>query len=356
MTKSIREAKIPNALSKGSRLTSLRVTALSPAVAVSELNRPDSSPSLRKAGAAKLLHFKASRDLLEPRLTGSLGQLFKKLTGLRLHVLWHQPFDFRKSGPALKLCPTVRSQCRPRDQMTGTCQTCLERDGKLVAPPPGEERRFVGPCGLTTFRVGLPAGGIPFPLTMMLQARIKTGRAGRRPGVSAAAFARAVDLLRLICRDLAMTLRASAAEANLNQLQRRLKVLAREAARLHQPFRHRSKSPVVEVQPTADTHAQQIVQEMVAYVHEHYHRPMSLGHVAAALKMNAAYLCDLFSRHLGVTLHHYLVEVRMAKARELMLDPRRRICEVASAVGYASADQFRHAFKAHAGVPPSAWR
>ena len=83
---------------------------------------------------------------------------------------------------------------------------------------------------------------------------------------------------------------------------------------------------------------------------------MSLCVVATALEMNAAYLCHLFSRTLGVTFHQYLTELRMAKAKELLLDPHRRVCDVASAVGYASSDQFRHAFKTHAGIPPSAWR
>lgn len=110
----------------------------------------------------------------------------------------------------------------------------------------------------------------------------------------------------------------------------------------------------IQQQPSA--HAQQIVLAMIAFVHHHYSRPMNLAVVAADLKMNAAYLSDLFSRTQGVGFHRFLEEVRLEKARELLKDPRNRVCEVACAVGYASADQFRHAFKAHAGVPPSTWR
>jgi two-component system response regulator YesN len=106
----------------------------------------------------------------------------------------------------------------------------------------------------------------------------------------------------------------------------------------------------------SDSHAQQIVQEMMAYVQQHYLRPMSLGDVAAALKINAAYLSGLFSATAGVTFHKHLEGVRLSKARELLRNPHNRVCEVACAVGYGSANQFRHAFKASAGVPPSAWR
>jgi two-component system response regulator YesN len=57
-----------------------------------------------------------------------------------------------------------------------------------------------------------------------------------------------------------------------------------------------------------------------------------------------------------VTFHHFLEEVRLSKARELLRDPRNRVGEVADAAGYASPDSFRHAFKAHEGLSPDAWR
>jgi AraC-like DNA-binding protein len=40
----------------------------------------------------------------------------------------------------------------------------------------------------------------------------------------------------------------------------------------------------------------------------------------------------------------------------MLADPRNRVSEVASAVGFASTDAFRHAFKARQGASPSHWR
>jgi two-component system response regulator YesN len=95
---------------------------------------------------------------------------------------------------------------------------------------------------------------------------------------------------------------------------------------------------------------------MLEYVQQHSQRPLSLGELAAAFQMNASYLSDVFRQTTGVTFHHFVQETRLAKARALLRDPRNRVCEVASAAGYASPDAFRHAFKAHAGVSPEAWR
>jgi two-component system response regulator YesN len=95
---------------------------------------------------------------------------------------------------------------------------------------------------------------------------------------------------------------------------------------------------------------------MLDYVHQHGHRPINLGELAANMNMNATYLSALFSETTGVPFHQFLKEVRLAKARDLLRDPRNRVCEVACATGYASADAFRHAFKAHEGFSPEAWR
>ena len=46
----------------------------------------------------------------------------------------------------------------------------------------------------------------------------------------------------------------------------------------------------------------------------------------------------------------------MEKARELLGDPAKTISQIASAVGYASANRFRLAFKSVTGISPRLWR
>jgi two-component system response regulator YesN len=91
------------------------------------------------------------------------------------------------------------------------------------------------------------------------------------------------------------------------------------------------------------------------YVLKHYDHPLQLSDVAAALGKNAAYLSTLFSQTTGVTFHHYLEEVRLAKAKELLSDPANCVGDVACAVGYGSASHFRHVFKDRTGVAPHLW-
>ena len=175
--------------------------------------------------------------------------------------------------------------------------------------------------------------------------------------VSPAAFHHAVALARLILHDLESTAQARMARSGLENALRRLNNTQTEATRLRGELRHRLPDlPESTVQPGLGSHAQKLVEAMLDYVHQHGHRPISLYDLASAMKMNASYLSALFSQTTGVTFHQFLEEVRLSKARELLCDPRNRVGEVADAAGYASPDTFRHAFKAHEGLSPDAWR
>jgi len=147
------------------------------------------------------------------------------------------------------------------------------------------------------------------------------------------------------------------AGSGLENALRRLNSTQTEAARPRGELRHRLPGlPESTVQPGLGSHARNLVDAMLDYVHQNYHRPIGLDELASAMKMNASYLSALFSQTTGVTFHHLLEEVRLSKAKELLRDPRHRVGEVASSAGYASPDAFRHAFKAHEGLSPEAWR
>jgi two-component system response regulator YesN len=108
--------------------------------------------------------------------------------------------------------------------------------------------------------------------------------------------------------------------------------------------------------PKDESHTEQLVHRMLEYIEREYTRPITLKECASNLEFNAAYLCALFSRTIGIPFKSYLTRLRLEKARELLSDPTRRISDVAYAVGYASADRFRLAFKAATGLAPVTWR
>lgn len=99
-----------------------------------------------------------------------------------------------------------------------------------------------------------------------------------------------------------------------------------------------------------------MVRRMLDYLCQNYASPLQLQDLARAMKLNPAYVSYLFSSTTGVTFHHYLEGLRLARAKELLRDPLRRISEIAQAVGYANPNHFRSVFRARVGVSPSSWR
>ena len=318
-----------------------------------------------EAAAWQCATLKECQELLAPRLDKPLLRAFWRLTGLRLHVLWHDPIEvLRPGGAAPALCPSARQQHHAGRDLPARCPDCLA----LRWSPAGRNARpgrvFTGPCGAASCWAQLHAGPSR-PLTLALQAPPHGGMASSpaaspvlRPREPASVrFHDAAAWLGVILHDLQSALQAGLAQRDLAAAQTRIAALETEDDRLRRELRRRA--PDIPESPPPQgvrTHSQQIVQRMLDYVHAHYQRPLQLADVAGALNMNACYLSSLFSRALGVTFHVYLDELRLARAKQLLRDPACLACDVSSAVGYASAESFRHAFKAKTGMAPSAWR
>ena len=310
---------------------------------------------------SKCFAFKECQDLFRTRLTEPLLRLIAQLTGLRLHVFWHGPSDFQGPGEMLVMCPRARQRTGANGSQPKCCESCLQRHWKPALSAANQGRRFIGRCGVTNFCACFQVDKV-CPLTLVLQARV-TPHASRithhksRQLVSRATFNHAAALVRLILHDLESTAQARMAKSGLENALRRLNNTQTEATRLRRELRRRLPDlPETAAQPRLGSHAQKFVDAMRDYVHQHYHHSINLKELASAMKMNASYLSDLFSQTTGVTFHQFLEEVRLSKARELLRDPRNRVREVAGAAGYASPDAFRHAFKAHEGLSPEAWR
>lgn len=107
---------------------------------------------------------------------------------------------------------------------------------------------------------------------------------------------------------------------------------------------------------TEESHTEQLVHRMLDYIAKGFAHPITLKECARNLEFNAAYLSALFSRTVGLPFKSYLTRLRLEKAKELLSDPTRRVSDVAYAVGYANANQFRLAFKAATGLAPVTWR
>lgn len=164
---------------------------------------------------------------------------------------------------------------------------------------------------------------------------------------------RRMALLRLLHHNLSLSIQIRLLQSELDRVRTQVQQPeARRGCRGGHPGRRPTAVPA----GMLGSHASQVVQKVVDYTLQHYQQPMALREVAVHLKLNPNYLSNLFHKVKGVTYHHFLDDLRLRKARELLRDPLARICEVARSVGYASPNHFRAVFKAHVGLAPTTYR
>ncbi len=101
-----------------------------------------------------------------------------------------------------------------------------------------------------------------------------------------------------------------------------------------------------------------VVAEVKEFIHRNFSSPsLSVCAIAEAVGLSEAYVCRLFREATGGTVHGYVVEYRIARAKE-MLSGRNppKIAEVAAYTGFSDANYFARAFRNATGITPSAYR
>jgi AraC-like DNA-binding protein/ligand-binding sensor protein len=93
-----------------------------------------------------------------------------------------------------------------------------------------------------------------------------------------------------------------------------------------------------------------------AFIAEHQAEDLSLSAVARAVNMSAFYFCKTFKQATGLTFTDYLARIRVEKVKSLLLDPHKRISEVAYMAGFQSLSQFNRVFRRVAGEAPTVYR
>jgi two-component system response regulator YesN len=99
-----------------------------------------------------------------------------------------------------------------------------------------------------------------------------------------------------------------------------------------------------------------VIEELKRIVAAQYKDNVSLRSVAQQIYMNPNYLGKLFKANAGMSFNDYLLQVRMEKAKELLLHSDMKVYEISQAVGYGELDWFYKRFKAYTGISASEFR
>jgi transcriptional regulator GlxA family with amidase domain len=89
---------------------------------------------------------------------------------------------------------------------------------------------------------------------------------------------------------------------------------------------------------------------------ENIEKPLSLTKIAKATGLSRRQIERLFKRDLNCVPKRYYLEMRLRRARELLLQTAMPIMEITAACGFQSPPHFSKCYRGHFGYPPSAER
>ena len=95
---------------------------------------------------------------------------------------------------------------------------------------------------------------------------------------------------------------------------------------------------------------------LTRYLQEHLAEEVSLSVLAEQFHLNLQYISQLFKSEIGVGFLTYLTNIRMEKAKKLLLSTSLSIAEVAEQSGYGDYRVFTKVFKKTEGSTPSQYR
>jgi two-component system, response regulator YesN len=99
-----------------------------------------------------------------------------------------------------------------------------------------------------------------------------------------------------------------------------------------------------------------IIKQVLRYIQEHYAEALTLKSLGQQYHIHPNYLGQLFHKQTGDTFADYINKFRIDKAKELLLDSRLKVNEIAKQVGYWEIGYFYKQFKKYVGIVPGEYK
>jgi len=121
-----------------------------------------------------------------------------------------------------------------------------------------------------------------------------------------------------------------------------------------QLFLHEINGWLENVVPDHSEHG--IVALAKSIIHSRFSEALNVSEVAAAVYVSPSHLSRLFRARTNTTFLEYLTNVRVYEAKKRLADPKAKVYDIASQVGYSDWKYFSRIFKEATGYHPSDYR
>ena len=99
-----------------------------------------------------------------------------------------------------------------------------------------------------------------------------------------------------------------------------------------------------------------IIQRVINIVESKYQDEIGLDYIAGEVYLSPCYLSTLFKKEMGISLVKYIIQIRLTKAKELLIDTNIKIVDISKKVGFTYLPYFYTVFKSEFGMTPAEFR
>lgn len=98
------------------------------------------------------------------------------------------------------------------------------------------------------------------------------------------------------------------------------------------------------------------LRQVTDYVVGHLNEDIAVNDLAKIAGLSVHYFSEAFKLSTGRSPYHYVIDQRIRRAKELLLETKQSITEIALDVGFASHSHFTDQFRSRTGATPSRYR
>lgn len=111
-------------------------------------------------------------------------------------------------------------------------------------------------------------------------------------------------------------------------------------------------SKVKELTPVQET----VINMALKYISKNYMNDLSIDTICNEISFSKYYFCKLFKKQMGITVHQYVNEFRINKAKELLAYSKLSVSSIASQVGFKTPLTFIRVFQRSVHMTPTEYR
>lgn len=111
-----------------------------------------------------------------------------------------------------------------------------------------------------------------------------------------------------------------------------------------------------QAQPAAETENLNVIELAIAQIQNEFAKELNMKSVAQELGVSYSWFRSTFTAHTGLSPHQYLLELRIVRARNLLIETELSIKEIAMQTGFEDEHYFSRLFRQKLSHTPSEWR